>query len=457
MKEYPLLLVILLGLPFLSPGEAQAAPLEVATFSVDITPPSGRPVGLGFIPVLTTVEHPLLARGLVLDDGHQRVVLCTLDWMEVHNESYDFLREVIAEAAGIPPSRVFVHCLHQHSAPAISMAAQRLQLDRNDPRRVATAGYLSETARGIAAAVRDALGHGQAVTHLASGKAGVQRVASSRRLENEDGSIQGRSSSTRGSPGLRELPEGRIDPDVRTVALFHRRQAIVYLHYYATHPMSYYGDGRTSYDIPGIIRNNLEEKTAAFHLYFTGCGGDVAMGKYNDGSPEARRQLTSRLQEGIEQSMARLQRVRLGAEEYRWSVVPLVLNRRTDAAFGRAANEKILADATADHSSRLKAAITLAWLDRSEAGIPVEISCLSIAHVQLLHLPGEPFVQYQLAAQQMYPGRFICVAGYGDCGMGYIGGDRIFTDRGGYEQTYSFSGPSEQRMLEKIRQALRNE
>jgi hypothetical protein len=221
--------------------------------------------------------------------------------------------------------------------------------------------------------------------------------------------------------------------------------------------MSFYGDGRASYDIPGIIRKNLEEKTGAFHLYFTGCGGDVAMGKYNDGSVEARQQLTGRLQQGIEKSMASLQRVRLGMEDYHWSVVPLTLSRREDAAFGREANEQILADDEAKESIRRKAAIALAWLDRNEAGKPVEISCLSIGHVQLLHLPGEPFVQYQLAAQQMYPDRFICVAGYGDCGMGYIGGDRIFTDSGGYEQTYSFSGPSEKRMLEKIRQALQGE
>ena len=457
MKNVRLLFVLLLGLHALVPGDASATRLEVSTFSVNITPPLGRPVGLGFIPELTTMEHPLLARGLVLDDGQRRVVLCTLDWMEVHNESYNFLREVIAEAAGISPSHVFVHCLHQHSAPAISTAAQRLQLDRNDPRRVATAGYLSETGRRIALAVRTAPGRKQAVTHLASGKATVERVASSRRLEKEDGSIQGRSSSTRGSPELRALPEGRIDPDVRTVAFFQRQRLVVCLHYYATHPMSYYGDGRASFDIPGIVRADLEKQTGAFHLYFTGCGGDVAMGKYNDGSPQAREQLADRLQAGIEESMSRLQRVRLETGRYQWSVVPLVLNRRSDPSFGRPANEEILQDTTADHSKRLKAAITLAWIDRCEAGIPVEISCLSIGHVQLLHLPGEPFVQYQLAAQQMQSGRFICVAGYGDCGMGYIGGDRIFTDRGGYEQTYSFSGPSEQQMLEKIRQALKRD
>ncbi len=34
--------------------------------------------------------------------------------------------------------------------------------------------------------------------------------------------------------------------------------------------------------------------------------------------------------------------------------------------------------------------------------------------------------------------------------MAYIGGDRIFTDRGGYEQSYTFTGPREKLFLSKI-------
>ncbi|MEO1983240.1 MAG: hypothetical protein ABGZ24_22235, partial [Fuerstiella sp.] len=103
----------------------------------------------------------------------------------------------------------------------------------------------------------------------------------------------------------------------------------------------------------------------------------------------------------------------------------------------------ILRDPKSTESQRRKAAIALAWIERCNSGRLVELSCLSVSHVQMLYLPGEPFVQYQLAAQQMRPDQFVCVAGYGDCGMGYIGGDRIFTDRGGYEQTYAFAGPCE--------------
>ena len=33
------------------------------------------------------------------------------------------------------------------------------------------------------------------------------------------------------------------------------------------------------------------------------------------------------------------------------------------------------------------------------------------------------------------------IAGYGECAMWYIGTDRIYTDRGGYEQNWSFVAP----------------
>lgn len=416
--------------------------LRISTFSADITPPLGQPVGLGFIPILEKAEHPLLARGIMLQDAGTSCVICTLDWMEVHNESYDFLREQIGEAAGVDASNVALQCLHQHTAPAISTAAQQLQLDETNPRRVATAEYLLNVSRNIATAIHRSQSNWQAVTHIGTGKAIVERVASNRRIERPDGSIQGRGSNTGSSAQLRELPEGLIDPWVRTVSLENSNGAVAQLHYYASHPQSFYGDGRASYDVPGIIRTQLEQKSAAFHMYVTGCGGDVAFGKYNDGSRETRTQLTTRLQSGIAQSIAGVKLTPV--EPLHWAVESIRFSSRTDAEFSEAHNRRIIDAPQASESMRRKAAICIAWTERCRSGHPVELSCLSIGRVKMLHLPGEPFVQYQLAAQQMRQDRFVCVAGYGDCGMGYIGGDRIFTDRGGYEQTYAFAGPCEE-------------
>ena len=426
--------------------------LRITTFSADITPPLGQPVGLGFIPLLETAEHPLLARGILLQDAETSCVICTLDWMEVHNESYDFLREQIGEAAGVDASHVALHCLHQHTAPAISTAAQRLQLGETDPRRVATAEYLLNVSKKIAAAIHQSQSNWQAVTHIGTGKARVERVASNRRIERPDGSIQGRGSNTGSTAQLRELPEGLIDPWVRTVSLKNPNGAVAQLHYYASHPQSFYGDGRASYDVPGLIRAQLEQTSPAFQMYVTGCGGDVAFGKYNDGSRETRTQLTARLQSGIAQSIAGLKHNPV--EPLHWSVASIRFPSRTDAEFSEAHNRRIMDDPQASESKRRKAAICLAWTERCRSGHPVELSCLSIGRVKMLHLPGEPFVQYQLAAQQMRQDRFVCVAGYGDCGMGYIGGNRIFTDRGGYEQTYAFAGPCEELLTTAMQKLL---
>ena len=224
----------------------------------------------------------------------------------------------------------------------------------------------------------------------------------------------GSSGGAKSAPQLRELEEGLIDPWVRTISLENSEGAVAQMHYYASHPQSFYGDGRASYDVPGIIRERLERTTEAFQLYLTGCGGDVAFGKYNDGSRLARDQLTARLQAGIEQSIAGLKRQPV--EPMTWAVEPIKFPLRTDKAFSEAANRQLLANPNAKTSQRRKAAIALAWIERVKSGKPVELSCLSIGRVQMLHLPGEPFVQFQLAAQKMRPNRFVCVAGYGDCG-----------------------------------------
>ena len=82
---------------------------------------------------------------------------------------------------------------------------------------------------------------------------------------------------------------------------------------------------------------------------------------------------------------------------------------------------------------------------------PTVLSCFNVL---LVNLPGEPFVQFQLAAQQSAPDAFVAVAGYGDCAPWYVGEDRICSDRGGYEQSWAFAAPCEKLMKETIDELL---
>jgi hypothetical protein len=74
----------------------------------------------------------------------------------------------------------------------------------------------------------------------------------------------------------------------------------------------------------------------------------------------------------------------------------------------------------------------LVWLRRFQAGDATEISCLVLGNARLLHMPGELFVEYQLAAQRMRPELFVAMAAYGEYGPGYIGTEEAYA-QGGYE------------------------
>ncbi len=166
---------------------------------------------MGFIPIPKTVEHPLLAKGVILTQGDRTFVLCTLDWMEVHNDSYDFLRSEIAKAANTTSSCVALHCLHQHTGPAIDSTAQNIQFQTDTPRLTASLKYEQDVAKKLQAAIKKARLKLSSVTQIGTSKCKVDRVASNRRIKQPDGSIHVRSSSATDTK-LQAAPEGSSIP-----------------------------------------------------------------------------------------------------------------------------------------------------------------------------------------------------------------------------------------------------
>src|SRR5205823_6466601 len=95
-----------------------------------------------------------------------------------------------------------------------------------------------ETARKT---VADSLKQARQVTHIATGQAKVEKVASNRRVNRDpNNKVLGMRGSSCTNAKLRDLPEGLIDPWLKTVAFYERDAKIAACHYYATHPMSYY-------------------------------------------------------------------------------------------------------------------------------------------------------------------------------------------------------------------------
>jgi hypothetical protein len=138
-----------------------------------------------------------------------------------------------------------------------------------------------------------------------------------------------------------------------------------------------------------------------------------------------------------------------------WRVEKMKFSPRKEKSFSEEESKKRLEDTKATAAQRNNGAYQLAWLKRIDQ--PVELTCLDLGEalvLHVLHLPGEPFVEYQLAAQKVLEKKFVCVAGYGDGGMGYIPTDKAFLE-GGYEPTVALAAPCEKTLLAAITKVLK--
>jgi hypothetical protein len=107
-----------------SVGFISAAPVKVATFDVDATPPLG--AAMAYDTVKRIDDLSLRCRGIVITGSGEPIVLCAVDWIGIANEGHDAFRAALAKAAGTTPARVAVHALHQHDAPGCDFTAEKL-------------------------------------------------------------------------------------------------------------------------------------------------------------------------------------------------------------------------------------------------------------------------------------------------------------------------------------------
>ena len=274
--------------------------IRLCTFASDITPPVGHPLCAGWYPPARAIGGPLQALGLILiaDDGPP-VVLCALDWAELSNGDYDRWRADLAHAVGTEPDRVAVHCTHAHDTPWPDRDAQNI-LDAHGQPDVIMAGDWAERARAAAAgAAAAAMAEPRPCTHFTTGQARVDRIASNRRLIGRDGTVWAMRLTRTRDPMVRAAPEGRIDPMLKTIGFWNEDEPLAAAHYYAVHPTSVDGTGVVNPEFVGQARNRRTAESGVPHLYFTGCAGDVAAGKYNDGIADNRELFAGRIHDAM--------------------------------------------------------------------------------------------------------------------------------------------------------------
>jgi len=408
--------------------ENRPAPLRLATFDIDATPPVGFP--MAYDRVRRVEELGLRCRGIVLLGSGDPIVLCAVDWIGIGNEGHDAFRDSLAKAAGTTRSRVALHTLHQHDAPRCDFSAEQLLHGAGVSDLGAfDSSFARNVLKRLGAAVTEAVSRASDVTHVSFGTADVKKVASNRRILGQDGKVRATRYTTCVDPKLRAEPEGTIDPKLSSLSFWNQEKPVAVLSYYACHPQSYYRTGIPSPDFPGIARFIRGQSVPdVLHVHFNGAGGNIGAGKFNDGAKENRMILARRVADGMRQAFETAEKVPVTSTDVGWSVAPVALPPAKHLD-----REKLRSNLKKWNLKEYWGSPDeLAWLLRCENGHKIELSCLKIGDIRILHMPGELFVEYQLAAKAMRPDLKVAMAAYGDYGPGYIGTE-IGYSQGGYE------------------------
>ncbi|MFI4876247.1 MAG: hypothetical protein ACIALR_12940 [Blastopirellula sp. JB062] len=423
----PLRWLFLLALvsPLASPS--LAAELRLATFSIDASPRIGAP--LAYVPT-KEITWPLSCRGLILLTPEKPIVLCTLDWLGVGNDAHRLFRQKLAAACETTADRVAVHTLHQHDAPRCDLGAAALLAKYDAEKRHYDVEFLNDVIDRAAEAASEAMRRTKPVSGVSIGDAEVRQVASNRRMLDAAGKVVVTRYTACANPKIRSLPIGVIDPVLRLVAFYDGDKPLAVVTTYATHPQSYYRTGGANPDFPGMARDQREKRTGVFHLHFNGAGGNIGAGKFNDGSHANRQVLADRVADGMRRAWETQKISSITADQVAWKSVAVQLPSAAHLDGEALATE--LADEKTPPNRRVHAADKLSYFNSVKRGEKIEIGCLSLAETRILFLPGELFVEYQLAAQSMRPDKNVLLAAYGDYGPFYIG-TRIAYWQGGYE------------------------
>jgi len=401
--------------------------LRLATFDVDATPPLGSQ--MAYNAVIATWDLGLRAKGIVLMGAGKPIVLCSIDWIGLANDSQDEFKSVLAKAAGTIPERVAVHTIHQHDAPICDFGAEKLLKKAGSKTFSYESTFTHLVMHRIEEAITQAVRQSQPITHIGLGEAQVFKVASNRRIQGPDGKVRATRYTTCTDSALRAEPEGLIDPMVSLVSFWNNEKPVAVLSYYATHPQSYYRTGIPNPDFPGIARFYRQLAVPqALHIHFDGAGGNLGAGKYNDGSHENRGILAERLADGMKRAWETTKREPITADKVSWTLEPVTLP-----------TARYLDSLNIEIKTKLKDTVfltnnvsKLVFYNRCREGKKIDLSCLSLGRARILNMPGELFVEYQLAAKAMRPDLFVAMAAYGDYGPEYICTD-IAYEEGGYE------------------------
>lgn len=427
--------------------------LRVGTAQADITPPLGMYDGRNGNRA-EQIDAPVTVRVIYMNQpgGEGPIVLAMGDFGGLTHQTDRRVRRLIGAAVGVLPARVRINASHNHTCIGGYRTVQlyyesvgRTFLDLEWFEQCVEAGFVR--------AAKEAKANQREAT-VAIGSAPVHAVISNRGFVDEHGQVVVRFGTT--DEAGRNAHRGLFDPDLHVICFRDARpdetghtEPIVTVVNMACHVTSLHDRGKLiSPDFPGYAMAMIEQATGGPAYFLQGGGGNVGPGKDSDGTIEGAKVLARRVADAALLAIRRAQPCRPAPLHFHtWTQRIDLLPDLPDEAAARHAFERCAARSTCSAGELWRHAALLEVVSQREAVSQCDMFLLHHGDWCLTGLPGESFVDSQLAIRGASALPFTIVGGYYDTTLWYIptwkaireGG---FESRGGW--TYTAPGACEQ-------------
>ena len=425
MKRYLLIVVLILASGFLMFRGRQAngaAPgLKIGVASSTITPFLDNPlVGYYYPRMPDGVHDDLHAKTLVIDDGHEQVVLVACDLVGIPRQPVDEARQLIAARLKIPADHVLISATHTHTGPEPIPA------------------YVTNLAHWIADSVVTAEGKKMPAT-LSVAVEQEPVLAHNRRYVLKDGTV-------RTNPGFLNpevvRPAGPIDPRVGVlVAEDEKHNPMMTWVNYAMH-LDTVGGTLISADYAYFLARTLADVKGPdmLTIFTIGSAGDINHWDVQRPGPqrgfETAQGLGQTLGGNVVKAYTHLQALGSVRVKALSETIELPLHEISDQEVKE--SEKIVAqpppmnvDFTLD---RVKAMKVMQVYKRKGQPLQAEIQVINVGPVAFVGIPGEYFVELGMRIQKESPFPYTFIVELANGELGYIPTRRGF-EEGGYEPT----------------------
>ena len=437
--------------------------LRAGAAMIDISPPPGTHLagsGAGDHRPTKAVLDPLFARAIVFEAGGRRVCLVILDLTIVTGEYTDRIRAAISGQTGIEQDAIMVQATQTHSAPSLGyfMLDPDFPLETTEETEYLRGAERAYGERAAAAAVEAAV---EAADRLQPARIGLGRgvhgdLAFNRRGVRRDGSIvmprpQGREQQPFGISEVCYL-EGPIDPEVGVCCVQDLNgKPLAFLLHYTCHPVNAYGNRETflaaSADWPGTWAGEMQEAfgDGAVPLVVNGCCGNINPWHPFDPEFKPDHRRMGRALSGLSERIVHAVKL---AGDFSDDVVLDTRIEKIDLPFREIPDERLREvdailtehpqpprDANGQVDPRwFRAASTrsVELCRQRDGAFSYEIQAFRIGDLCILGLPGEPFVEGQLALKLNSPASYLFPAHLTTHYVGYLPTREAYT-RGGHE------------------------